>query len=48
MWEVASSSAGDLNGQFIEGQPLLVRFDVTSAFASATDHLKEFAEEIND
>jgi hypothetical protein len=47
-WEVASSSAGDLNGQFVEGQPLLGRFDVTSAFASARNHLREFAEEIND
>jgi hypothetical protein len=47
-WEVAPSSAGDLNGQFFEGQPLLGRFDVTSPFASAREYLREFTEEIND
>jgi hypothetical protein len=37
-----------MKGQFLEGQTLLDRFDVTSVLASVHRYVREFAEEIND
>jgi hypothetical protein len=37
-----------MKGQFLEGQSLLGRFDVTSVLESVHKYVREFAEEIND